>query len=109
MKALKKFPFVILIGAFVAILLVVFDIWYNSWLTVGQFYPMPVSILPEGYVKVEELRENEAFDFIFFERYCSVVDGAGNSLGGGMVTDTSFIVSYRGKYYINTQRIPDPG
>ena len=95
------------IWSIIVIIIVAFGAWYY-WLTVGQFAPKTVLFLPKGFVKVEEIKEKEAVDVIFFEKYCSIVDEAGNRVGGGMVSDTSFIVSYHGEYYINTQGIFDP-
>ena len=87
---------------FVAALLVAgLALWANH----VKYYPKRVLRLPDGFINLHEATENAngVMKYIFFEEYISLVDIEGNSVGGSLVRNRKFIVSFQGEYYINAE------
>jgi hypothetical protein len=74
--------------------------------THAKYYPHQVLWLPNGFVNLQEATENTkgTMEYMFFEEYISLIDENGVSVGGALVRDRSFIINYRGKYYVNAEK-----
>jgi hypothetical protein len=77
---------------------VLMRIYYS---THAKYYPHQTLWLPSGFVNLQEATENTngILEYIFFEEYISLIDMNGESVGGSLVRDKKFIISYRGEYY----------
>ena len=93
-----KYLFII-IPLVVVLLVTGFIIWVNH----VKYYPKRVIQLPNGYIHLQESIENTegVMKYVFFEEYISFVDIEGNSVGGALVRNRSFIIEYHGEYYVN--------
>jgi len=99
MKKMTIFVFALL----AALLLVIGCI---LWVTHAKYHPRRVLCLPKGFINLQYAIEsaNGVIKYIFFEEYISLVDREGSSVGGSLVRDRSFIVDYRGEYYVNAEK-----
>ena len=61
---------------------------------------------PTGFISLKEAAEKAkgVMEYSFLEEYLSFVDNDGYSVGGGLVTDRSFLITYQGEYYVNEEK-----
>lgn len=81
----------------------VFCFWVTSdW----KYYPAKVSALPDDFVNLQEATEATTglMSCVFFEEYVGLVDMNGDELIGTAVKDRSFIVDYKGEYYVSAEK-----
>lgn len=99
MKQKMRFILVLLIPT----LIVLTGVYWNTHM---KYYPKYVFWLPNGFVSLQDAVDNTngVVEYVFFEEHISLVDKNGNSIGGALVRDRSFIVNYRGVYYINAEK-----
>lgn len=76
------------------------------WTDYGKYHPRQALWLPSGYINLQKAINdtNGAMSYVFFEEYVSLVDKKGGGVGGAMVRDNSFIVIYKGEYYVNAEK-----
>ena len=61
---------------------------------------------PPGFISLKTATEiaKGIMEISFFEEYVSLVDMDGGSVGGGLVTDHSFMIHFNGEYYVNEEK-----
>ncbi len=87
-----------------AFLLSIF-LWWNNC---GKYEAVSVLFLPDGFVSIDQINtlSEEPLECLFLEEFGNIVKTDENkSIAQFHVKDKSWIVRYRGKYYISSKKI----